>query len=648
MRNMKHTMKKLLTLALAVVIAVTFMPPMAMEAFADTGSELTLTLAEEGKTSYVEGEPIKVKASGTADGAWVGLYKKGDAYGADVLSYRWFYVADYNGSAVDITKSSFKNTPDRGSISAGEYEIVLFGDEGYNNIVKKIGVTVTPDPNKEPETPADELSLKLADEAKTTYKMGEAILICATGTASGAWVGLYAAGDAKDPENGGVTSRRWFYCHEQNGKTVDISMVEFDGNNWGSLGEGAYEIVLFGDGGYTNILKTINITIEGIIDIDTSQFTLETDKTEYKYGEPIKVKATGTGIGDGAWVGLYYAGVTEYTGAFLYYYYVKNYEDIFTTIQDRTAADSVESVLSQGDYVVVLFADGGYNFPVLKKEIKIIRDALTTKVIRNAGCTTFGLEYVEYVDGDKEYREVQPKGHNFGEIKHVSGTSTHKQVCNRSGCGKAKIEKCTLGEGTLTKAATKAANGERSFVCSVCNGVTTETIAKLKAAPKLAATSFVYNGKNRKPVVNKVYDANGKALKKGTDYTVTYPSKCKNVGTYKVTVKFKGDYTGTYKLSYMINPKAVTLNKLTKGKKSIKATWKKAAAQVTGYRIAYSTSKNFKNAKYVKVKGIKKTSATIKKLKAKKKYYVKIRAYKTLNGKTYYSAWSKAKYVTTK
>ena len=64
--------------------------------------------------------------------------------------------------------------------------------------------------------------------------------------------------------------------------------------------------------------------------------------------------------------------------------------------------------------------------------------------------------------------------------------------------------------------------------------------------------------------------------------------------------------------------------------------------------MAYSTNKNFKNVKYAKVKGIKKTSTTIKKLKAKKKYFVKVRTYKTVKGKTYYSTWSKVKNVTTK
>ena len=648
MKTMNMKLKKLLTLVLVAVIAVSFMPPMAMEAFAAEG-DLDVVLADESKTTYLEDEPIKVKATGTADGAWVGLYRKGDNPNPNangVRSFRWFTVADYEGSPVDIVKNGVKND-DRGSITPGDYEIVLFGNSDYNKIIKKISIKIEKNPNKVEDTPSEELTLKLMDESKTVYKLGEPINIRATGTAEGAWVGLYCAGDPKDPENNGVTSRRWYYVGNMNGVTVDISSAEYDGNHWGSLEEGAYEIVLFGDDGYSNIIKTINVSIEGMIDIDKSQFSLETDKTEYKYGENIKVKATGTGIGDGAWVGLYYAGVTEYSSAYLYYYYVSDYEDVFTPIQNKTAGGSAEKVLSQGEYTVVLFADNGYNFPVLTKNITITRDALTTKVIRQAKCSTLGLEYVEYVDGMKEYREVQPLGHEWGEKKHVEGTETHKQTCKRSGCKKSVVENCTFGDGVVSKVASLKEDGERTFICSVCNGKKKETIARLKAAPTLSKKSFVYNGKNRKPSVNKIYDAQGKVIPKSF-YTVSYSSKCKNIGTYKVTVTFKGDYSGTYKLSYKINPKAVTLKKVTKGKKSVKVTWKKAASQTTGYRIAYSTNKNFKNVKYVKVKGIKKTSKTINKLKAKKKYYVKVRAYKVVKGQTYYSPWSKVKYVTTK
>ena len=638
MRNLTLNLKKFLSLALIVVIAVTFMPTMAMEAFAAESSELSIALADESKTTYIQGEAINVQVTGTNSGAWVGLYKDGDTIGQEV-SYRWFYVADYNGSVVDITKSAFKNSPDRGPLNPGVYHIVLFGDDGYTKIVKTIDVNIEADPNRVPDNPSEELSLKLEDESKTTYKLGEPIEVRATGTAPGAWVGMYKAGDAKDPENGGVTSRRWYYVADQNGVKVDISSAEYDSNSWGAMEEGEYEIVLFGDGGYTNILKTISITIKGIIDIDVSQFTLETDKTEYKYGEPVKVKATGTGIGEGAWVGLFYAGTTEYKG-YLSYFYVKNYEGMFATLA------SSKDMLAQGDYSVILFADNGYSLPVLRKEITVTRDALTTKVIRQAGCTTLGLEYAEYVDGVKEYREVRPYGHKYGEIKHVEGTTTHQQVCENNGDHK-KVENCTYGDPVLTKAAKKSGDGEKVYTCTVCGGTKTEVIAKIKAAPQLATKTYVYNGKDRMPSIKKVYDANGKVIPK-TSYTLTYDKNCKAVGTHKVKVKFTGDYAGTYTLSYTINPKAVTLKKLTRGKKSIKVQWNKASAQVTGYRIAYSTNKNFKNAKYVKVKGIKKASTTIKKLKAKKTYYVKIRTYKTVNGKTYYSAWSKVKSVKTK
>jgi phosphodiesterase/alkaline phosphatase D-like protein len=93
------------------------------------------------------------------------------------------------------------------------------------------------------------------------------------------------------------------------------------------------------------------------------------------------------------------------------------------------------------------------------------------------------------------------------------------------------------------------------------------------------------------------------------------------------------------------------ITSLKKGKKKITVKWKKKK-QITGYQIQYSTDKKFKkNRKTVTVKA-KKTSRTITKLKSKKKYYVRIRTYKTVksNGKTKksYSGWSAVKSVKTK
>ena len=122
----------------------------------------------------------------------------------------------------------------------------------------------------------------------------------------------------------------------------------------------------------------------------------------------------------------------------------------------------------------------------------------------------------------------------------------------------------------------------------------------------------------------------------------------KKVGTESVVIRGKGNYFGTKTLTFKINPKATAIKALKKGKKQISVTWKKASSQVSGYQIMYSTNKKFKNSKKITVSGISKTTKTMKKLSAKKQYYVKVRTYKTAGGKKYYSSWSNVKSVKTK
>ena len=175
-----------------------------------------------------------------------------------------------------------------------------------------------------------------------------------------------------------------------------------------------------------------------------------------------------------------------------------------------------------------------------------------------------------------------------------------------------------------------------------------EELAKLRFATasfKLAETSYVYNGKVRTPEVKVASE--GKTLKKDTDYTVTYKNN-KNVGKASVTIVGKGNYSGTKTLTFNINPKSTSVKTLKKGKKQIKVTWKKAASQVSGYQIKYASDKRFTKSKTITVSGIGKTAKTIKKLSSNKQYYVKIRTYKTVDGKKYYSSWSKVKSVKTK
>ena len=164
---------------------------------------------------------------------------------------------------------------------------------------------------------------------------------------------------------------------------------------------------------------------------------------------------------------------------------------------------------------------------------------------------------------------------------------------------------------------------------------------------KFENKSVTYNGKNQ------TITATG--LPAGVN--VTYKNnKKKKVGKYTATATFTGDTTNYNPLSvtsktatFTIKPKGTSLKKLTAGKKLFKATWKAQKTETTGYEVQYATDKKFtKSKKTVNIKKNKTTSNTVKKLKAKKKYYVRIRTYKTVSGKKIYSGWSKVLNVKTK
>lgn len=139
----------------------------------------------------------------------------------------------------------------------------------------------------------------------------------------------------------------------------------------------------------------------------------------------------------------------------------------------------------------------------------------------------------------------------------------------------------------------------------------------------------------------------GDELQVNKDYKVSYKNN-KNVGTATVTFTGIGDFRGTIKSTFKINPKGTSLYRPTAGKRSFTAKWKKQATQTTGYQIQYGLKSNFKGAKTKTIKGAKTVKTTIKSLKSKKYYYVRIRTYKAIGKTKYYSAWSKAQKVRTK
>ena len=171
--------------------------------------------------------------------------------------------------------------------------------------------------------------------------------------------------------------------------------------------------------------------------------------------------------------------------------------------------------------------------------------------------------------------------------------------------------------------------------------------------PTVTVKNYVYNGKKHKaaPVVKY-----GKTVfKANVDYGFDSAAG-KDVGRYHYEI-WTGDNNkyNFYKEGYFkINPKGTSLKKLKKAKKAITVKWNKQAAKmsktrITGYQIQLATNSKFtKGKKLVTVKGYAATSKKIKKLKKKKKYFVRIRTYKKVGKITYYSGWSKAKSVKTK
>ena len=278
---------------------------------------------------------------------------------------------------------------------------------------------------------------------------------------------------------------------------------------------------------------------------------------------------------------------------------------------------------------------------------------------KEPSCTTEGRKSIHCKKcGETKDEQVIPAtGHDFTEWETIAETSCTKEGITQRRCKicgfteTKKLDKKAHEWGTeytVDQPATFAADGSKSIHCKNC-----ETISEAIAIPrinsvKISATAYTYSGGVKTPPVT-VKDANGNALHNKTDYIVQYASGRKNVGTYKVIVTLKDNYSGKKTLSFTINPKGTAISSLSKSKKAFTAKWKKQSAQTSGYQLLYSTNSKFKSRnKYVTVSSYKTTSKTIKKLAAKKKYYVKIRTYKSVSGKKYYSGWSAAKTVVTK
>ncbi len=162
--------------------------------------------------------------------------------------------------------------------------------------------------------------------------------------------------------------------------------------------------------------------------------------------------------------------------------------------------------------------------------------------------------------------------------------------------------------------------------------VTTADALKAEGTYNIVVTATGYNKTLEFTYTNK------------SDTTATKPSDATTATKPAATTTATKPAATTTATKPAVKPvKKVTVKKQTvkvkAGKKKLTVTWKKDK-NVSGYQIKIATKKNFKGAKTYTVKSYKTYKKVIKKLKAKKKYFVKVRAYKTVGKSKVYGAYS--------
>ena len=207
-----------------------------------------------------------------------------------------------------------------------------------------------------------------------------------------------------------------------------------------------------------------------------------------------------------------------------------------------------------------------------------------------------------------------------------NGTDYIVSYSNNTKVGTATVK--ITGKGNYTGSISKTFKIKNNFKKATISGISNKS----------------YTGKNITQSITVKY--NGKTLKNGTDYTVSY-SNNKSIGTATVKIAGKGSYTGTITKTFKINPAKQAIQKLTAKSKAFFVDWAQKGS-ATGYEIQYATNSKFTSAKKVTITNNKTDKATVSKLSGKKKYYVRVRSYTTVKGTKYYGAWSASKSVTTK
>ena len=298
--------------------------------------------------------------------------------------------------------------------------------------------------------------------------------------------------------------------------------------------------------------------------------------------------------------------------------------------------------------------------------------------------TDYEILYENNVDAGKADMTIIGTGNYSGEIGGLSFTIHPKQIRPQISLSASSFARTgkeirpdvtvrdgsrTLAEGTdYTVSYSGNVDAGTAYVTVSCRGnysgsgtesfrITDQDAAsgnapkKITPKVRLSKTRYTWNNKVHTPSVA-VYD--GSVRLPASQYTVSYPKGRRNVGEYSVRVTLKGDYSGKKTVTYTIVPKGTRIKSLKGAEKAVRVRWarqsaKMSSAVISGYQIQVSSDPEFrKNKRTVTVRGYRNTSDRIGWLAPHRKYYVRVRTYRTVGEKRFCSAWSRAGKVRTR
>ncbi|MBR0412949.1 MAG: fibronectin type III domain-containing protein [Eubacterium sp.] len=265
-------------------------------------------------------------------------------------------------------------------------------------------------------------------------------------------------------------------------------------------------------------------------------------------------------------------------------------------------------------------------------------------------------------DGFQTCTLCSGSGHNYSY--NVMSDDFEWETCPR--CHGRGYHMCSWCYGSGNKNNRRTYNNDETTKKSGATKPTATSIVKIASKKKSFTVKWKKKTKNTSGYQIQ-YSTNSKFKKNRKTRTVKDKTKTaltvknlKGGKRYYVRVRVYRVYKGKKYYSKWSNKKSVvtktgleprgtSIAKIKGKTTAFTVKWKKQPNKTSGYQIQYSTSSKFKSNKKAKtVKGKNKTAVTVKGLKGGKKYYVRIRTYRVVNGKKYFSKWSKAKSVVTK